>query len=376
MQIIRVDSAALLRRFIDLPYWLYKDNPYWVPPLRLDMHDQLSPKKYPSYKYIDQAFFLATDGKRDLGRIAVFHNRKHNEIYHVNRGMFGYLEMVDNQAVTAALFDAATQWLEPYGATDIIGPFNPDINGTIGLLMDSFDSPPMILMTYNPDYYSRHLDELGMVKLKDVWAWDMHSDENPLSERLIKFTQANEARGKFTIRPAKMKNFWDELERVKIIYNAAWAENWGAMWMDDAEFEHIAKDLKLILDPDLLFIAEVDGEVAGFSLALPNIHEALQHLKNGRLLPTGLFKLLWYKRKITSLRVFTMGVLKPYRRMGIDASFYVRTIQTGLEKGYIYGEASWVLEDNHYMNNALERLGATKNKTYRIYSKLLNHSTG
>ncbi|MFB0515747.1 MAG: N-acetyltransferase family protein [Candidatus Neomarinimicrobiota bacterium] len=368
MRILEVNRPALLRRFIDLPYQLYKGHPYWVPPLRLDMKAQLSPQKHPFYRHASAAFFLATRNGRDLGRIAVFHNRRHNEVYNVNVGMFGYLDMVDEVEVTAALLDAARDWLKPYGATEIMGPFSPDINGTIGILMDAFDSPPMILMPYNYPYYAEHLDRLGLAKVKDVWAYELYTPMD-FPQRFIDHLRKMESLGRFTIRNANMKRFWYEVELVKQVYNQAWAENWGALWMDDEEFVHMAKDLKLLVDPGLVYFAEVGGKVAGFSLILPNINEALAHLPDGRLFPFGLFKLLWYKRKITSMRGFAMGVLKQYRRMGIDAALYLNVFQTGIAKGYRMIEGSWVLEDNAVMNQTYAKLGARKAKTYRIYGQ-------
>lgn len=370
MLVLNVTTPALLRRFIDLPYQLYQGEPCWVPPLRLDMKDQLSPRKHPFYRHVSHAFFLATHNGRDVGRIAIFHNRKHNQVYQVNVGMFGYLDMVDDTAVTAALMEAAYDWLGPFNATDLVGPFNPDVNGTMGILMDAFDVPPMVMMPYNFPYYTEHLEGLGFSKVKDLFAYGLHAPAD-IPQRLIDHVRKMEARGRFTVRKANMKRFWDEVALVQEIYNQAWAENWGALWMDDEEFHHLAGDMKLLVDPDLLYIAEVEGQVAGFSLSLPNINEALTHLPDGRLFPFGLFKLLWFKRRLTSLRVFTLGVLKPYRHMGIDAAFYLRTFETGLSKGYNRGEMSWILEDNGPMNHALRKMGAQRIKTYRIYGRPL-----
>ena len=370
LHVQEVSSRAQLRRFIDLPYGLYRKHPCWVPPLRADVKSQLSPHKHPYYRHAAHRLFLATQNGRDMGRMAVFHNRKHNQVYKVNIGMFGYLDMVDDVAVTAALMDAAAQWLEQYGATHIQGPYSPDINGTVGVLLDAYNAPPMLLMPYNYPYYPQHLDQLGFLKAKDLWAYQL--DENDaLPQRLLDFGEAMEARGRFIIREINMRRFWDDVVLVRDIYNQAWVENWGALWMDDDEFTHIAKDLKLLMDPQFSYIAEVQGKVAGFSLSLPNINEALARLPNGRLFPLGLFKLLWHKRRISSLRVFTMGVLKPYRRLGIDAAFYLRTFRTAVAKSYRLAEASWILEDNAPMNHALQKVGARKVKTYRIYRRPL-----
>ncbi|MFC1543074.1 N-acetyltransferase [Candidatus Neomarinimicrobiota bacterium] len=368
VHVLEVSTPTHLNRFIDFPYCLYKGHPCWVPPLRLDMKAQLSPGKHPFYRHASHAFFLATSNGRDVGRLAVFHNRKHNEVYKVNVGMFGYLDMVDDVEVTTALMDAAYVWLEQFDVTGIQGPYNPDINGSIGILMDAFDCRPMPLMTYNYPYYAEHMEQLGLSKVKDVWAYELYAKYGT-PQRLIDLADKMEKRGGFRIRTLNMKRFWDEVELVKKIYNEAWAENWGALWMDEDEFTHIAKDLKLIVDPDVTYLAEIDGKVAGFSICLPNINEALAHLPDGRLFPLGLFKLLWYKRHISSLRILTLGVLRPYRRLGIDAALYLRTFVNGMAKGYKTGEASWILEDNSPMNNALVRMGATRAKTYRIYGR-------
>ena len=371
LHVQKVSGHAQLRRFIDLPYRLYQHHPQWVPPLRLDIKAQLAHNKHPFFRHASHALFLAQHKGRDLGRIAVFHNRKHNQVYKTNIGMFGYLDMVDDVEVTGALLEAAATWLNQYQATHLQGPYSPDINGPVGILLDAFDSPPMMLMPYNFSYYPEHLKQLGFAKAKDVWAYHLRAGD-PIPQRLLDFGRRMEERGRFTIRSLRMKNFWDEVALIKAIYNQAWAENWGALWMDDEEFGTIAKDLKLLIDPDLAYIAEVDGEVVGFSLSLPNINEALAHLPDGRLFPLGLPKLLWHKRRIRSLRAFILGVLRPYRRLGIDAAFYLRTFRTALAKGYRLAEMSWILEDNVPMIHALQKMGARKAKTYRIYRRKLD----
>ena len=368
MHVLEVSTKNHLRRFIDFPYRLYKGHPHWVPPLRLDMKAQLTPGKHPFYNNAAHAFFLATHKGKDVGRMAVFHNRKHNQVYQVNVGMFGYLDMVDDTEVTAALMESARSWLKQFGVISIQGPYNPDINGSVGILMDAYEVPPMILMPYNYPYYAGHLEQLGFSKVKDMSAYEIYASEGT-PQRLINLVKKMEARGRFTIRNMNMKRFWDEVELVKEIYNQAWAENWGALWMDDEEYTHLAKDLKLVVDPDVTYLAEVDGQVVGLSISLPNINEALVHLPDGRLFPLGLFKLLWYKRRIASLRILILGVLQPYRRLGIDAALYLRTFTDGIAKGYRTGEASWVLEDNAPMINAVLKMGARKSKTYRIYGR-------
>jgi GNAT superfamily N-acetyltransferase len=373
VEVLQVASKSHLRRFIDLPYQIYKGHPCWIPPLRIDVRAQLTPGKHPFYHHASHALFLATHNGRDVGRIAIFHNRKHNQVYNVNIGMFGYMDMIDDIEVTRALMDSGLEWLKQYQVTDLNGPYNPDINGTMGILMDTFDSPPMIMMPYNHPYYAEHLEQLGFGKVKDVWTYEMYAASD-IPERLIRFVDIMQQRGRFTIRKINMKHFWDEVELVKKIYNQAWAENWGALWMDDDEFTHIAKDLKLIVDPEVTYVAEMNGEAIGLSLTLPNINEVLSRIPSGRLFPTGVFKLLWHKRNIQSARIFILGVLKQYRNLGIDAAFYLNTIRNGTSKGYRMGEASWILEDNEHMNNALLKMGAKKVKTYRIYGQSLTDS--
>ena len=248
------------------------------------------------------------------------------------------------------------------------GPTNFSTNEECGLLIEGFDSPPMVMMTYNPEYYIDFLEKYGFQKAKDLLDYVIH--ENELSERFRQIAELIQKRKGVTIRPIRLKDFAREVDRLKEIYNSAWEKNWGFVPMTDKEFNHMAKDLKSIINPDLVLFAEVGGEPVGFSLALPDINQALKRI-NGRLFPFGLVRLLWYMKKIDACRVVTLGIKAPYRKMGIDGLLNFETFRRGVEKGYQMGELSWVLEDNILMNRGLESLGARVYKRYRIYEKTL-----
>ncbi|MFC1746785.1 hypothetical protein ACFLZR_00435 [Candidatus Neomarinimicrobiota bacterium] len=371
MRVHLVDSTALRRRFMDLPYRIYRRNHCWIPPLRAEMAVTLSPKKNPFFKHVDHALFLASDGSRDVGRIAVFHNRKHNNVYKTNIGMFGFLEMINDPVVTTQLVASALEWLRPFGAMTLRGPFNPDINSPCGMLLDAYDQPPMVYSIYNNPYYPAHLEALNFSKVKDMLGYDITAPV-ALPGHYRELSRTLEQENGFTVRKVNLKKYSHEIEHVKQVYREAWSENWGALPLDDEEFSHLAKELKVRLDPDMTYMAEVNGAPVGFSIAIPNINEALAHLPNGRLFPFGWARLLWHESKLSSFRVFAMGVTKPFRSLGIDSAFYWRTYETGLARGFRRGEMSWVFEENSYMLGALQKIGARKVKTWRIFERKID----
>jgi GNAT superfamily N-acetyltransferase len=281
-------------------------------------------------------------------------------------GFFGLFESVDRQEVASALFEAAAGFLRSKGMQVMRGPENMSINDDVGLLVRGFDRPPFLMMPHNPPYYERLVDGYGFRKAMDLLAYYGERRDPRPPERLERGMAILRKRYAFTIRSADMKHFAREVELIKRVYNEAWEDNWNAIPMTDREFAHLAKDLKLVLDPEMCLIAEVNGEVAGFSLALPDINQALIRL-NGRLLPLGLFKLLWYKRRIDRLRVIAMGVLPRYRQMALSTALIYETYKRGVARGYRAGELSWILETNAPMNNALVNEGFIVHKTYRLY---------
>ena len=363
-----VSSKKDLKEFILLPWKVYRNDPNWVPPLILDMKNMLNKKKNPFFLHSDAEFFLARRGDEVVGRIAAILNNRHNEFHGEKTGFFGFFEVLPDYEAAAALFDTAAQWVKDRGMEVLRGPTNYSTNDTCAFLLEGFDSPPVILMTYNPPYYLEYSERYGFEKAKDLYAYFMSSDQ-PVPERLVRLSEAIRRRDDVVLRSVNMKRFWEEVETVFKIYNDAWSRNWGFVPLTHEEIKHIAKDLKQVIDPDLALIAEIKGEPAGFSLALPDINQALIKIRNGRLFPFGLPKLLWYMRKISGIRVFTMGVVHKYRLRGIETLFYVETYRRGTGKGHRWGEFSWILEDNRMMNRAAQALGARVYKKYRIYEK-------
>jgi len=373
VRIIEVGDKRGKNRFIDVPWRIYPGRyPQWVPPLRVERRDFLNPRKNPFFEHADVRLFLAEDERGGCcGRIAGIINHNHNAIYGDKTGFFGLFECVEDDAVAGALFGAAAGFLKAGGLEVMRGPMNMCVNDDIGLLVNGFDHPPMIMMPYNPPYYEKLIAGLGFHPVMNLLAYYSETPSGHPPAYLERGVKLARQKYGFSVRKVNMGNYDGEVRRIQNVYNSAWAENWGAVAMTDKEFIHLAKDLKTVVDPDLCLIAEVDGEIAGFSLSLPDINQALIHL-NGRLFPFGVFQLLWHKRRINAIRIITMGVLKKFRHMGIDACFYCETYQNAYAKGMFRGEASWILESNTTMNRALEKMGFQVYKTYRLYDLALS----
>lgn len=310
---------------------------------------------------------MATKNGELAGRIAAIEYTRHLETYNDNTGFFGFFECVNDASVAQALFDRACQWVSDRGLTRIRGPMNFTVNDEAALLVDGFDRPPVVMMTYNPPYYENLVTGYGFQKAQDLLAYYLDTPHT-IPERLVRAWDLMEKRYGIRVRSLNMKDFDGEVNRIHQIHEQAWAENWGFVPLTQEEIHRIAKDLKLIVDPDLVLMVEDGDKPVGVSVTLPDINQALKHV-NGRLFPFGLFKILWHKRKIDVVRVFIMGVVKGYRRRGLDAAMYYKTMEAAMKKGYKWGEMSWVLESNTPMRRVLERMGIKAYKTYRVYEK-------
>ncbi|MDI6767750.1 MAG: hypothetical protein QME52_13095 [Bacteroidota bacterium] len=351
--------------FIRFPWKIYADYPQWVPPLLMDRRKLIDKKKNPFYKHADVEFFLARHKGEIVGRIAGIINHNHNKEHNENIGFFGFFECINDQQVANELFKTTIKWLKAHGVTAVRGPANPSVNDEYGLLIDGFDRLPILLMPYNPPYYSTLIEGAGLAKAKDLYAYHV-CKEKAFSEKLNRVTEKVQQREGLTFRSIDMKRFKEEVDIIKDLYNRAWQYNWGAVKMTDEEFDFLAKDLKPIVVPELVIIAEFKGEPVGFSLSLPDLNMALKYNKKGYLIP-GIARLMWHKKKINWVRILVLGVVRERQKTGAASVLFYETAKRCTENGYPDGEASWVLEDNVMMNRAAEFLNADRYKTYRIY---------
>ncbi len=356
-----------LMSFIKLPWKIYKDDPYWVPPLLMDRKKLLDTKKNPFYLHSEMEMFLAKKDGEIVGRIAAIINHNHNKFQEEEIGFFGFFESVNDQAVANALFDASKDWIKKKGFSSMRGPMNPSTNDEVGLLVEGFDSNPRILMTYNPKYYLDLYSNYGLKKEKDLFAYHVNKDK-VFTDKLERVTRMITHKEGLTFRSINMKELKKEIKKVKEVYNDAWSKNWGFVPMTDEEFDFLADDLKQVVEPDLAIFVEVNGKAIGFALSLPDINQALKHNKNGHLLP-GVYHLLTKKKNIHWVRIMVLGVIRSYQQTGIAAVLFYETAKRAVKLGYFDGEASWVLEDNLMMNRSADLLHATKYKTYRVYKK-------
>jgi len=368
LNIKEVVTKKDLMDFIKFPWQIYKNDKNWVPPLISERKEFFDKKKNPFFRHAEVFFYLAKKDEKMVGRIAGIVNHNHIEFQKEKAGFFGFFECVKDYEVAKALLDAVREWLKSKGMEIMRGPANFSSNEEWGMLLEGFNSPPVFMMTYNPKYYLDFMEKYGMRKAKDLYAYFIDKNSPP-PKRVVKMAENIKQKEEIKIYSVNMKNLKNEVEKIKAIYNSAWSPNWGFIPMTDEEFDHMVKGLKQIVDPNLIFIAEMDGKPAGFSLALPDVNQVL-HKINGRLFPLGLFKLLWHtkiKNKINGVRIITMGVVPEFQKRGIDTVFYVETYNVGVKRGYTWAELSWVLEDNVKMNRILDLLGAKLYKKYRLY---------
>lgn len=354
-----------IRAFIDTWWRVYDGNPNWVPPLRMDISRFLNPKRNPYFRTAEVQPFIAYRDGVAVGTIAATDDRELRK-HEPDAGLFGFFEFVDDPAVSAALFDAARQWLAARGVGEARGPFNFNSNHEFGLLVDGFDDPPCIANPYNAAYYEAHYQALGLQRARDWYAYLM--ERKPIPDTVKKIAERFMSRHpEVEIRPLDPSRFWEQAEAFWEIYNDAWEDNWGHVYMQREEFMDKARALKAVLDPRLAYLAYVDGEVAAASITLPDYNQVALKM-NGRLFPFGWWHLLVGRRRIDRLRVLVLGVKKKFQSLPLGAPLYMRTWDEAWDMGCKSVEASLILEDNHRMRGALEKLGGEIHKTYRTYT--------
>jgi hypothetical protein len=374
IEVREVRSSSDLKTFISVPWSIYRDDPNWVPPLKIERKSALSPKN-PFFLHARWKAWIAYLDGRAVGRISAQIDELYLERHDAHTGFFGLLEASEDPAVFAALFGAAESWLKDQGMRTVLGPFSLGINQEIGCLVEGFDSPPYLMMGHARPYYGDAIETQGFEKAEDVLAYVLSEDMFALPENIQRLLKR--LSGKMKIRQVDRKNIASELEILRDIFNDAWSHNWGFIPFTREEFDAVGKELFMITPPDFTWIAETDGEPVAFMVLLPNLNEVIADL-NGRLFPFGWAKLLW-RLKVRSpktARIALMGVRQKYQhtRLGpalafltIQALYLPLTKRSHMEEI----EMSWVLEQNHATRNIIEKVGGVVSKRYRMYRKEL-----
>ncbi len=371
IEIIPVQGRALLDRFIRLPERLHKDDPHYIAPLHMERQEALTAKN-PFFGHAEVQFWLARKDGRDVGRISAQIDHQALALRPDAPGLFGMIAAENDPAVFKALLETAQDWLRARGMTRMQGPFNLNINEETGLLVAGFDTPPMLLMGHDKPYIAARLEELGLSKVKDVYAYlyDI-TVELPLSvQRLLSRPLPPD----LTVRRIDFKRYNEEVRTITDIFNDAWANNWGFVPLTEAETDYLGKSLKPLLNPRLASVVERNGVPVGFLIGLPNLNEAIRGL-DGKLLPFGWAKLLWRLKVqgVKTARVPLMGVRRSAAQDVIGSLLPFLMIDAvrkeAVKMGFTHIELSWILEDNLPMRRMIESLGANAYKTYRVYEK-------
>lgn len=372
--VIPVTGKALLHRFIEVPYMVHCDDPLWIPPLRIERKQTFSPRYSEFFRRADVGLFIAQQDGKDVGRVSAQIDPLLTIAGMPGVGHFGCLSAIDDAQVFAALMEAAEVFLRARGATRMLGPFSMSINEETGLLVDGFDTPPMLMMGHDPAYAGPRLEQLGLAKEKDMYAY-LADLTAPMSKSGMAMLRRPAARN-VVLRGLNFSDYDNEIRTLVDIFNDSWAGNWGFVPMTEAETSALGKHLRLLLDKRLLRFAEVDGKAVGFIVVLPNINEAIHDLQ-GDLLPFGWAKFLWRLkvRGVTSARVPLMGVRRSISGTMLGAALPMHLIASvwdvATEMGFRQVELSWILEGNLPMRHILDKFGARIYKTYRIYGKAL-----
>jgi GNAT superfamily N-acetyltransferase len=365
-------SGNELNRFLKLAFAIYRDDPFWVAPLRLDIRKLFSDAN-PFFEHAEMQLWIAERDGRDVGRLVGTIDRNYNRFHREQTAFFGFFECINDPAVSRALFAAATDWARHRGMNRMIGPLNPTTNEECGLLVDGFDSTPALMMTYNPRYYADLITGEGFVKAKNLIAFAIDLANTPMErfERIA--AKVGDRTPDVSIHRVSRRKLQPALAKVKEIYNEAWKKNWGFVPMTDAEINFLAARLKLLITDGLAYIAMNSHEPAGFLLAMPDFNQAIKPLR-GRLLTPKFFGFLPYLlgRKLPkSCRVVTLGVKHKYQGRGIETAMLTEGLRAGFKLGFRTVEASWILEDNVAVQRLIELFGGKAYKTYRIYEKTL-----
>jgi ribosomal protein S18 acetylase RimI-like enzyme len=371
---VRIERIDLARRrdrqrFLDVGDAIQRGDPNYIAPLRMERMRFLDPAKNPAFRQLDVLPLLAVRDGQDVGRITAHLDRAYDAHHGGRTAFFGFLESVDDRAVAHALLGEAVAFARARGAAELFGPCNFTTNHQVGLLVENFDRPPCVEMTYNPAFYQALVESYGFGKAKDLLAFWIVTEAGLADPKLKRFFDLSEkagARYGLTLRPLDKKDFANDVARAFRLYNATWEKNWGFVPVTEAEFVAIAHDLKPVLDPNLaLFVEDRQKNAVGFVVCLPDVNQVMP--RNGRLFPFGWWKLLTGQKHIQWARLFALGVLPEFRRKGVEAMLIIQVVLRAKERGIRGGEIGWTLEDNVLINRTIESVGGKRDRRYRIY---------
>ncbi len=367
VHITPVTTRQQKRLFLQFPWKLYRDDPLWVPPLRDEQKHLVGYGRHPFYVQNSIQTFLAYRDGVVCGRIAAIYNQKYIETHHERRGFFGFFECIQDTDVAHALFDAARHWLALHDVYALRGPASPGLNYSLGTLVEGFDSAPTFLMPYGPEYYPALIESYGFRKAQDLYAYRAHVDMLPDSTaKLGPVAEQIVERYDIRVRQLEKKHLYKDVVEFISIYNASLVGTWGYEPMSKAEVRHMAAGLKHLLVPEVTAAAEIDGRMVGAAFALPDYNPCIKAI-NGRLFPVGVFRLLAHKRRTKKFRLLAANVLPEYQMLGVGLVLLRSMVPTVVNWGLEEVEYSWISESNRRSWGSLEKGGAVRYKTYRVY---------
>lgn len=378
----RVETKADLKTYFEYPYYLYADSPYWTPPLKSMRKHEMDREHGASWAYMDGEFFIAEKNGETVGIIAAFINHRHNSTWNENISWFGDFHFVDDPAVCKALLATAEEFAKSKGCDALRGPVTFNLHGEPGVRIGAHDTPNVILLPYNYEYYGGHIEAAGYHKEMDLLNWrsdsrNLNDDTNPHFVKLQRIVERNNKRRNIEVRLGNRKEMHKDFELIRELYNTAWADNWGFVPLNDSELDQMIKDLKDFYEPSMTFYAYVDGKQAGFLLAVPDMNEAILKARPQPRTPEiiTLLRILWYwkiKKVIKGVRIPLMGVKREYHQIGVDGALLLTAMTDGRKMTQFERfDGGWTLETNQPVNQINENLQAELYCRFRIYQKEL-----
>ena len=378
IEIVPVEGKAMVRRFLAVPDAVYAGDDNWRPQLHFERAAHLDPSKNPgAAKFENRQLFLAVRDGRDIGRIAAFINPAHDQYSNANDGFFGFFDCLPEAELGGALLSAAENWLRGRKVNKVFGPSQWSVNEECGLLIDGFETPPVVMMPHGQPAYQAMIEERGFTKATDMFAFQAELAAGyPRPKMTQMMVKAAERNKDIVIRPMRPSKFLDEVNVVMGIFNDAWSDNWGFIPFSDNQITHMAKEIKPIMFKEGMWVGEYKGEPIAYIWMIPDLNEAIRDL-NGSLFPFGWAKLLWRLKVngVKQARIPLMGLRKEFHNtrtgLSIVASLCETVFEAARQKGFTHCELSWILEDNPGMISICEQASAVAYKTYRMYEKTL-----